>query len=518
MVSSKAKKIKKSMKDETLKKQAVIYCRVSTMEQVVEGMSLTVQDEACSNFVEKNGGIIAKKFHEEGESGAIEERTQLKELQEYCRRNEKYIDRLIVYKVDRLSRDTGIYMKLRHFMYSLGIRIVSVTESFEDAPAGRYMEIILAGQAQFDNENRAERCKGGMVQAVKSGRFVWKAPVGYKNTRIVGYANIVIDKEKAPLVKRIFSLVASDSYSLEEVRKMVNDEGFLLPNGRKLSRTYLDKILKNRVYTGMIERFGLAVKGDFEPVISEELFEKTQFVLDKHKRNITGYKKENPDFPLSGFVADKEGRKLVGSWSKGNGGRYAYYRFRQAKGFNKQKKAIEDGFVGYLNGFRHDEEYLSYLKEAIGINWTFRNESIARKRKQLHEAIDDARIKQNLIAEKNLKGVIPDDLAKEKIESIKAEMRENQSVLDNLPNIAEELGEVTEWSLGQLCNLGELWVNADIATRKKLQWFFFPSGVSLEGEKFRTTQKSLLLEKISFLEMKNKTLVAPRGVEPLLPG
>lgn len=69
------------------------------MEQLVEGMSLTVQDEACSTFAEKNGGIIAKKFLEEGESGAIEDRTQLKELQEYCRKNEKYIDRLIVYKV-----------------------------------------------------------------------------------------------------------------------------------------------------------------------------------------------------------------------------------------------------------------------------------------------------------------------------------------------------------------------------------------------------------------------------------
>ncbi len=61
--------------------------------------------------------------------------------------------------------------------------IKSVTEYFEDTPAGRFMENIIANVGQFDNDVRTERCIGGMREAINEGRYVWMAPIGYKNVR-----------------------------------------------------------------------------------------------------------------------------------------------------------------------------------------------------------------------------------------------------------------------------------------------------------------------------------------------
>lgn len=184
-------------------KKAIIYCRVSSKEQVDEGNSLVTQERHCKEYAYKNDYVFSEIFIEEGESAKTTDRTQLLGLMEFCRKNHKDIDLLIVYSLDRLARNTNDYTTLRAFFSTYEINLVSVTEKIEDSPSGRFLEHVLAAKSQLDNEERALKCKGGMVEAVREGRFVWGAPVGFVNVKGKGTANIKPDEKKAKYIRRI---------------------------------------------------------------------------------------------------------------------------------------------------------------------------------------------------------------------------------------------------------------------------------------------------------------------------
>ena len=94
-------------------KNAIIYLRVSTEEQV-ENFSLETQDKICKQEAERRNIAIVKVFREEGRSAkTINGRPVLIEMLEFCKKNKKNIDALIVYRLDRLSRQTSDYLAIR---------------------------------------------------------------------------------------------------------------------------------------------------------------------------------------------------------------------------------------------------------------------------------------------------------------------------------------------------------------------------------------------------------------------
>jgi site-specific DNA recombinase len=156
-------------------KRAVLYVRVSTKEQVDEGNSLNTQEKHCREYALKNGYEVAEVFVEQGESAKTSMRTELQRMLLYCSDKKNKVNAVISYKIDRLSRNTDDYSQLRILLKRYGVEIKSVTEYFENTPAGRFMENIISNVAQFDNDVRAERCAGGMKDAMREGRYVWMA-------------------------------------------------------------------------------------------------------------------------------------------------------------------------------------------------------------------------------------------------------------------------------------------------------------------------------------------------------
>ena len=83
--------------------RAVIYCRVSTKEQV-DNLSLGTQERVCSEYCQRSGMSVERVFTEEGESAKTTDRPELKQLLEYCRVNHRRLDYLVVYAISRLTR------------------------------------------------------------------------------------------------------------------------------------------------------------------------------------------------------------------------------------------------------------------------------------------------------------------------------------------------------------------------------------------------------------------------------
>ena len=497
----------------TKQKRAILYCRVSTKEQVDEGNSLVTQEKACREYARKNNYEVIQVFVEQGESAKSADRTQLQLLLRYVADKKNGVNAVIIYKIDRLSRNTDDYSQIRLLLKRYGVEIKSTSEYFENTPTGRFMENIIANVAQFDNDVRAERCKGGMMEAVKDGRYVWTAPVGYKNGRIGGQANIM-PSDMAPMVEKAFKMVASHTYPTEEIRVKLTKEGLRLPNGKPVSKGYFYKMLRNKLYTGIIQKFDITKMGAFQPLISEETFEQAQRTLRTKGWKVPQYKYDNPVFPLRRFVLNPNERKLTGSLSKGNGGKYPYYRFMDGSAYFT-KDAFEKLYMQYVDKFAYDTAEISALKRSVKIGWTKRHETEKRDTKELQRRIEELTKKQGLLVEKNLSGIIGDDLLKQQLDSVErdiANMKVDLYVLEENEIDAEEAIAYAEEFLKYP---SKIWMDADLPIQTKLQWFQFPQGIVFDGKKFGTKEISFVFKEKDTFSVSDSTRVDPSGLEPL---
>ena len=115
--------------------RAVIYCRVSTKDQV-ENFSLGTQGKSCRDYCAKHGFAVDKEFVEEGESAKTANRTQFQKMLAYCRENKGRVKWVVVYAVSRFARSVHDHAQTRAHLASLGISLRSVTEHFDESSQG----------------------------------------------------------------------------------------------------------------------------------------------------------------------------------------------------------------------------------------------------------------------------------------------------------------------------------------------------------------------------------------------
>ena len=307
---------------------------------------------------------------------------------------------------------------------------------------------------------------------------------------------------------------------MEKVSNFWGTFHFILGKGTKISKQYFHKIIRNKVYKGIIDVKGFEIgeiKGSFEPIISEKLFDSVQFILERKGKRMIGYNTNNPDFPLRGLIKSENGHKLDGSWSKGNAKeKMPYYRFRGLNGFNTRRDVLEDKFVDFLKNFEFKSEIIDSLKNRIKINWESRNLSNKKLKTKIEKNILSLKEKQCQIIDKNLKNIIDDNLAKEQLDKISNEISALSYELKNCGD-SDNIAEVLDYSFNFLKNLSDRIKYLEIQQRKGLQWFLFPEGIIFDGKKLRTTKIPLILNKKMTSPEEKSTRVDLKGLEPLTP-
>lgn len=476
---------------ETSPKKAVIYCRVSTKEQVEEGNSLVTQERNCRDYAAKNGYAVEKVFIEMGESAKTADRTELQKLFGFCANKKNQIEAVIAYKIDRISRNTDDYSQIRILLKRYGVEIKSSSEYFENTPAGRFMENIIANVAQFDNDVRAERSIGGMKQAVTEGRYVWMAPRGYSNVRINSKSTIA-PNEQATIIKIAFEYIANRIMTVEEARQFLARQGICNKSGKPVAKSLFYDLLRNKLYTGIIQKFGEEYEGKFEPILSKGLFNLVQEVL-KRKSSERVYKIENPDFPLRRFVRSPDGRRLTGCWCQGKKKKYPYYRF-SGNGKMYQKEKMEELFVSFLNSFQVDEVVVKELRQMVESK--LENVSVVKKaiREELLHKEQKLKEKQQALIDKNLQGIVADHILKEQLDSITTEVWKVQAELDKEQTQSIN-GDYIFPRLRQLLVMpGEHWKRQPFHLKQRLQKFDFPQGIIFDGKNYRTPETCIVFK------------------------
>ena len=187
-----------------------------------------------------------------------------------------------MFNLTRFARDKYDHFALRSLLQSLGISLRSATEPIDDTSTGKLMEGVLAAFAQFDNDCRSDRTRAGMKAALELGRWVFLAPLGYINApRTVG-KSLTADPERAPLVRRVFEEYATGRFTKQQVLEQTRAWGLTNRRNRPLTSQAIGVLLSNQLYAGIVDvpEYGVRAKrGDFEPLISEELFYRVQSVL-----------------------------------------------------------------------------------------------------------------------------------------------------------------------------------------------------------------------------------------------
>ena len=300
--------------------RAVIYCRVSTKDQV-QNLSLPTQEKACVDYCNRQGYEVDRVFVEQGESAKTADRTKLKEMLSYCRQNRGRIHAVVVYALSRFAREKYDHHVLRAQLATLHVTLRSATEPIDDSSAGKLMEGIIASMAQFDNDVRSERTVAGMKARLERGGWTFPPPLGFIAARdATGRKTMTLDPQRAPLVAQGFELFSTGLYSKQQVLSKVSEAGLVTKSGKQLSPQTFGQLLRKPIYAGVLDvpKWGLRQSSNAPALVSHEIFEKVGALLDGTRPTVAPRQRNKPDFPLRKFVrCGRCERPLTGSWSRG---------------------------------------------------------------------------------------------------------------------------------------------------------------------------------------------------------
>ena len=350
---------------------------------------------------------------------------------------------------------------------------------------------------------------------MRKGRYVWMAPIGYKNSRASGKANID-QSEMATLVKETFELISKGTHAIEDVRRIMTTKGLVSRKNKPIVKSYFYRMLKNKMYIGYIEKFGEKHKGLFEPIVSNEVFDQVQRVLKNRGKKMSQYKLDSNDFPLRRFVSRPDGKKLTGSWCKGRNKKYPYYRY-EVKGSNYKRDEFEAGFMAFMDSYKLDSDLLNKLSSKLQTKLDKAVQGEYKNSQKLNLRIKELTERQNTLIKKNLDGFISDTILKQQLDLIEREIGDAQITLVSLEKTEIDFSELLDYTRSYLENPSAVWKEAKLDTKLKLQWFQFPQGITFDGVNYGTTQiASIYNAKEAFLPPLS-TQVDPTGLEPATP-
>ncbi|MBA3723499.1 MAG: recombinase family protein [Candidatus Levybacteria bacterium] len=487
-------------------KKAVLYLRVSTEEQV-DNFSLNTQEEICRKEAEKRGYEIIEVFREEGRSAKnIIGRPVLISLLEYSRKNKNKFQAVFVYRLDRISRITADYLAIRKKLGENGVNIISSTEPTGDSPTEKLVETILAGFAQLDNDIRSERAKNGLKARFMAGMIVTgQAPLGYKVE--AGYA--VKNPQTWDKMKAAWDLMATGTKSLKEMRDLMNDSGLRAKQGDKeyvLCTQRVNKLFRNKFYMGILasKTYKEQVKGNFVPMITEQQFYKVQAILDGRNVNqvaLAHRNHDNPTLPLRRIIKCALcGKGLTGGWSKGHGGKYAYYRCSgSCKGRAIKPLVLENALMQVLKETTPKKECLNLFITFVYKAYYERHGRLQNIKNSADDEIAKLQATRKLLVQKNLAGIYSDEIFKEQNALIESEMTKAQIAKDDATFDKYNIDEVTAFMKTMLADLGEAYKRATLTQAKVLIGSMFPEGLAWDNNGTLNHRISPIYQSIRYL-------------------
>jgi site-specific DNA recombinase len=238
-------------------KRVALYVRVSSQGQVRDGYSLQFQEEILKEFCQRESLVIAGVYRDGGQSGSSTKRKDLLRLIEDARQSR--FDMVLIFRVDRFSRDPLDLLALVRELEAKYIKLRSVTEAVDASdPAGELMLTILGAIGKFVRQNIIQNAMLGKTKRAEGGKYTGgKVPFGFAVDEAGVYRpdqttwwNGQTVAEVAKLVFTTYIRISSlDGGGCKQVATRLNAMGVPAPH-KVWSHSTVHQMLSNPVYVG----------------------------------------------------------------------------------------------------------------------------------------------------------------------------------------------------------------------------------------------------------------------------
>ena len=509
-----------------MSKKAIIYTRVSTDEQKENGFSLQDQLQQLQKHCEQKGYELLK-HNQDDFSAKTFDRPAFKEFLSDLKKKTIKADVFLVTKIDRFSRDLTGTLGMASFLKSQNIILYSIAEGefdFSD-PFKYFTNVMQSATAQYFNLILSDNTKRGMRQAMREGRLMHKAPIGYSDNK---YTKIKeIDPNKGPLMEEAFILLAKGCYSAEEVWTQMKGKGLNIAK-----QTFLNAI-KNPFYCGLIyipawkDEPEQLVQGIHQPLIEEELFYSVQDIMNGRKKKWPSAVTQDENLPLRGSLLCPDcGRKLTGSGSLGRKKDKKHYYYHCQKKYDCKCRFNADEanseFLKLLESISIREEVLRLYFEVL--KDTFKKDDLQTKREIASLDSEIAKVQERML--KLQDNFVDGKMEAEEYSVISKRYKSQEAELirkrTELSMEKSSFAKYFDFSLSLLHNLSGYYEKADLSVKQKIIGSIFPEKLTYSEKKYRTAKVNevllLLTNNINGLgEVKKEKAVKIDGLSSLAP-
>ena len=257
-------------------KTAVIYARYSSSNQTEQ--SIEGQLRVCHEFAERENILILDTYIDRAMTGTNDNRADFQRMiKDSSKREWNYV---IVYKLDRFSRDKYATAVHKKTLKDNGVKLLSATECIPDTPEGIIMESLIEGMGQYYSEELSQKVRRGMNETRQKGNFTGGHLLyGYS----VENKKVVIDEEKAEIVRYIFEQYSIGVY-VEDIIAELTAKG-VYNRGKPFARNTVYKMLKNEKYSGIYRIRDEVFENMYPQIVTPNIFE---IVREKVKVNQYG--------------------------------------------------------------------------------------------------------------------------------------------------------------------------------------------------------------------------------------
>lgn len=300
---------------------AVIYARYSSANQ--RDVSIEQQVNACRKYAADQNLDVIHVYEDHAMTGTNDNRPEFQQMiKDSATRAFQYV---IVYTLDRFSRnkyDSAIH---KHTLKENGVKVLSAMEHITDDPTGVLMESILEGFAEYYSKELAQKIRRGVMSNAEKCIVIGPPPLGYRRGDDGKYEII---PEEAKIVQEIYQRVAKGE-AFVSIFEDLNQRGVRTKKGNDWNKSSFNKLLHCEKYIGIYEYSTVRIEGGIPAIIDNELFKRVQDRCQTKPRargNPQKRRRENHSYLLTGKLYCGDcGNPMVGVSGTARNGTPKYY-------------------------------------------------------------------------------------------------------------------------------------------------------------------------------------------------
>lgn len=365
-------------------------------------------------------------------------------------------------------------------------------------PESKIMLAIYLAAPEVENDRRSLNTIAGMRKAMKEGRHVNMAPRGYRNARDENNNPIIEPGKDAQLIKWVFEETARGVHNVMEIWKAAKEKGL------KVGKSQMWNLLRNPVYCGRIfvpaykDEKAVVIKASHESLISTELFDEVQDVLNGRKRKFPTRQTAKEELPLRGYLQCKQcGSKLTGSASKGNGGKYFYYHCQHGCRERFKAEVANKEIIKEFVQISSNNAVIRILKESLDVHLRLSKSDKLQQKARLGEEIEKAKARitnaRRLMLDKEIDAAEYKEIKTE----YEGEIKKLERKIEEITTLDSDLKEHISFCCELLQNLPKYFSAADLTAKQQILGSILSEKLVFSDNQYRTIKFRNVISLIS---------------------